>query len=181
MDFKALFKPKNMAVIGVSLQNDLHPANVIFRKNHLRYPVNVFAVNPKGGTLQGEKVYKSILEVPEKLDLVVIAARAEQVPTILAECIEAGVGGAAIISGGFAEVGKEDLQDTIATMAKESDFPFIGPNCLGIYVPLVLDTFFLPTERMVRPDPGNVAVVSQSGGILVDNMVKFKEEGVGLS
>jgi len=34
---------------------------------------------------------------------------------------------------------------------------------------------------MVRPDPGNVAVVSQSGGILVDNMVKFKEEGVGLS
>ncbi|RLB20176.1 MAG: CoA-binding protein, partial [Deltaproteobacteria bacterium] len=50
-----------------------------------------------------------------------------------------------------------------------------------IYVPFVLDSFFLPTERMVRPDPGNVAVVSQSGGILVDNMVKFKEEGVGLS
>ncbi|RLB40153.1 MAG: CoA-binding protein [Deltaproteobacteria bacterium] len=181
MDFNPLFRPKTMAVIGVSLQNDLHPANVIFRKNHLRYPVKVYAVNPRGGTLQGERVYRNVSEIPEKLDLAVIAARAEQVPAILAQCIEAGVGGAAIISGGFAEVGRKDLQDAIVSMAREADFPFIGPNCLGIHVPFVLDSFFLPTERMVRPDPGNVAVISQSGGILVDNMVKFKEEGVGLS
>ncbi|HDM10452.1 MAG TPA: hypothetical protein ENF92_08055 [Desulfobacteraceae bacterium] len=101
MDFSPLFKPKTMAVIGVSLQNDLHPANVIFRKNHSRYPVKAFAVNPRGGTLQGEQVYTSISEVPEKIDLAVIAARAEQVPSVLAQCIEAGVGGAAIISGGL--------------------------------------------------------------------------------
>ncbi len=170
-----------MAVIGVSLHNDRHPANVIFNKNRLRYPVKVFGVNPKGGTLQGDRVFRTILEIPENIDLAVIAVRAEYIPDIVRECIEAKVGGAAIISGGFAEVGREDLQEKIITMAKRNRFPLIGPNCLGIYSPDRVDTFFLPSERMVQPDRGNVAIVSQSGGVLVDQMIKFAEEGVGLS
>ncbi|NIR16403.1 MAG: CoA-binding protein, partial [Desulfobacterales bacterium] len=74
-------------------------------------------------------------------------------------CIEAGVGGAAIISGGFAEIGRKDLQDRLVAIAKEAEFPFVGPNCLGIYSPSHVDTLFLPNERIVRPDPGNVALV----------------------
>jgi acetyltransferase len=66
-------------------------------------------------------------------------------------------------------------------MAREARFPFIGPNCLGIYVPSTVDTFFLPGERIVRPDAGKVALVSQSGGVLVDQMVKFAGQGIGLS
>ena len=181
MDFRALFQPKTLAVIGVSLQNDQHPANVVFNKNHLRYPVKVFPVNPKGGSLQGEVVFKKIADIPQKVDLAVIAARAEHVPEILSECIKYGTGGAAVISGGFAEIGRNDLQESLVSMAKKADFPFIGPNCLGIYAPSIVDSFFLPIERMVRPEQGNVAVVSQSGGILVDQMLKFKEEGIGLS
>jgi len=181
MDFRYLFQPKTMAVIGVSLKNDEHPANVIFKKNLLRYPVKVFAVNPKGGTLQGETVYRSIADVPEGIDLAVIAARAKQVPDVLSQCIKAGVKGAVIISGGFAEVGRSDLQERVAAIARQADFPLVGPNCLGIYAPAIVDSFFLPIERMVRPDQGSVAVVSQSGGILVDLMIKFKEEGIGLS
>ena len=170
-----------MAVIGVSLSNDRHPANVIYYKNHLRYPVKVFPVNPRGGVLQGERVFAHISEIPEKVDLAVIAVRAEHVPGILSDCVQNGVGAAAVISGGFAESGRTDLQDRIVDIAREADFPFVGPNCLGIYSPAHVDTFFLPSERMVRPDPGNVALVSQSGGILVDQMIKFAEEGVGLS
>jgi acyl-CoA synthetase (NDP forming) len=181
MDFLPLFRPKSMAVIGVSLQNDQHPANVIFRKNHLRYPVRVFPVNPKGGSLQGETVFKKISDIPQEVDLAVIAVRADQVPGIISECIECGTGGAAVISGGFAEIGRNDLQEALVATARKADFPFIGPNCLGIYVPSIVDSFFLPSERMVRPDQGNVAMVSQSGGILVDHMLKFKEEGIGLS
>ncbi|MBW2128407.1 MAG: CoA-binding protein [Deltaproteobacteria bacterium] len=181
MDFRPLFQPKTMAVVGVSLQNYQHPANVIFNKNHLRYPVKVFAVNPRGGLLQGETVFRKISDIPEKVDLAVIAVRAEHVPEVLSECIESGTGAAAVISGGFAEIGRNDLQETLVSMAREADFPFIGPNCLGIYVPAIVDSFFLPIERMVRPEQGNVAVISQSGGILVDHMVKFREEGIGLS
>jgi acetyltransferase len=181
MDFKALFEPSTMAVVGVSLNNDRNPANVIFNKNFLRHPVRVFAVNPKGGVLQGQRIFSKISEIPEKIDLAVIAARAEHCPMILSECIDAGFGGATIVSGGFAESGRTDLQDRLASIAREAHFPLIGPNCLGIYAPSFVDTFFIPTERMVRPEAGGVAIVSQSGGILVDQLVKFAGEGVGLS
>jgi acyl-CoA synthetase (NDP forming) len=170
-----------MAVAGVSLTNDRHPANVIYNKIHLRYPITVYPINPKGGWLQGEPVYADVTKVPEKIDHAVIAARAEFVPDIIQACIESGVGAATVISGGFAEIGRSDLQERMVEMARAADFPFIGPNCLGIYSPGRFDTFFLPGERLVRPDPGNVAFVSQSGGVLVDQMVKFAGQGVGLS
>ena len=181
MNYQNLFEPNSMAVIGVSLSNDRHPANVIYNKNHLRYPLEVFPVNPRGGILQRKEVFPHVSDVPEKVDLAVIAVRADLVPGVLSECIEAGVGGAVVVSGGFAETGRKDLQDSMVAIAKDADFPFVGPNCLGIFSPGRVDTFFLPSERIVQPDPGNIALVSQSGGILVDQMINFADEGVGLS
>jgi len=176
-----LFKPKTIAVIGISLINEKHPANVIYNKNNLRLEAKVFPVNDRGGTYQGEKVYASILDLPEKIDMAVIATRAEAVPKIMTDCIRSGVGGAVVISGGFAERGNKGLQDQIVTIARDADFPFIGPNCLGIYSPPYMDTFFIPSERIMRPEKGKVALISQSGGILVDHMVKLAGEGVGIS
>lgn len=181
MNFKALFNPETIAVVGVSLTNERHPANVIYNKLLLRYPVKVYPVNPRGGRLQRDTVYASVAHIPAAIDLVVVAVRAAYVPGIVKDCIASGVGGAAIISGGFAEAGRVDLQQQLVDMARAADFAFVGPNCLGIYSPARFDTFFLPGERLVRPEPGNVAVVSQSGGVLVDQMVKFAEQGVGLS
>jgi len=181
VDFTRLFKPQTMAVAGVSLANERHPANVIYNKIHLRYPVKVYPVNPKGGVFKRDRVYRGVDEIPGPVDLAVIAVRAELVPETLMQCIRKGAGGAVIISGGFAESGRADLQERITAMAREADFPFIGPNCLGIYSPGHFDTFFLPGERLVRPNPGNVGFVSQSGGVLVDQMVKFTEQGLGLS
>jgi acetyltransferase len=181
VDFNSLFRPKTLAVIGVSLTHDRHPANVIYYKNNLRQRVRVYPVNAKGGILQGETVYSRLSDIPEPVDLAVIATRAEQVPAILEECIAARAKGAVIISGGFSESGRKDLQDRIVSVAREADFPFIGPNCLGLYSPPYVDTFFIPSERIVRPERGKVALISQSGGILVDHMIKFAGEGVGLS
>ncbi len=181
MDLKPLYYPKSIAIIGVSLSNHRHPANVIYDKNLLRYPARVYGVNPRGGTLQDEKIYESIGEVPEAVDLAIIAIRADFVPAVLAECIDRGVKGATVITGGFAESGKLDLQKQLVELAEKAHFPFVGPNCLGIYTPDTIDTFFLPSERMVHPRRGKVAVVSQSGGILVDLLVKFADGGIGLS
>ncbi len=170
-----------MAVVGVSTSWDNHPANVIYNKNNLRYPAKVYPVNPKGGRFQRQKLYRSLNEIPETIDLVVIAARSEHVLAITEACIKKGAGGAVIISAGFAETGNKKLQDRISAIAVEADFPIIGPNCLGIYSPGNVDTFFLPGERIVRPGPGNVGFISQSGGVLVDQMVTFAGQGVGVS
>ncbi len=62
------------------------------------------------------------------------------------------------------------LQEQIIEIATRADFPFIGPNCLGVYAPSQVDTFFLPSERMINQEKGNVAIISQSGGILVDRL-----------
>lgn len=180
-DFNPMLRPKTVAVIGVSRSNAMHPANVIYDKLDLRYPVRVFPVNPKGGRIRNQDVFKDVSEVPDPVDLAVIAARADFVPDILQSCIDRGVGGATVISGGFAERGRLDLQEKMVAAAHKAGFPFIGPNCLGIYVPRLIDTFFLPGERLVRPEAGNVALISQSGGVLVDQMVKFAGQGVGLS
>ena len=181
MNYKRLLKPESIAVIGVSLHNNRHPANIVYRKNRLRYPVKVFAVNPRGGKIQGERLYERPEDIPEKVDLAVIAVRADLVPDTMAQCISAGMGGAVIISGGFAEVGQTELEERLVKLAREADFPFVGPNCLGIFSPGRVDTFFLPPERTVQPESGNVALISQSGGVLVDQMVNFAGGGVGLS
>ncbi len=112
-----------MAVIGVSLKNNRHPANVIYNKNNLRYPVKVYPVNPNGGVLQGEKIFSSVSEIPERVDLAIIAVRAEHCPDILADCIRAEVGGAVVISGGFSETGRKDLQDRMVGIAEKPAFP----------------------------------------------------------
>lgn len=93
MNLKTLFSPKTLAVIGVSLTNERHPSNVIYNKNNFRLQVKVFPVNERGGIYQGEKVYTSVLDIPEKVDLAVIATRAEVVPKIMNDCIRAGAGG----------------------------------------------------------------------------------------
>ena len=181
MNLTPLFKPRTMAVCGVSLSNDTHPANVIYNKNNLRYPIETYALNPKGGTFQRNPLYPNFSELPIKIDLAVIATRAEAVETVLADCLNNGVGAAVIVSAGFAEVGNIQLQDRITEMAREASFPIIGPNCLGIHCPTKFDTLFLPSERLVRPEKGNLAFISQSGGVLVDQMLKFTGQGIGLS
>jgi acyl-CoA synthetase (NDP forming) len=181
VDLKCLFRPSTMAVIGVSTSLDSHPANVIYNKNHLRYPVKTFPVNPRGGLLNREVLYKSVEEIDENVDMAVIAVRSEFVPMVVEQCINKGIGGAVIISGGFAESGNMDIQQRVVDIAKEASFPFVGPNCLGIYSPDYVDTFFLPGERVINPDKGNVGFVSQSGGVLVDQMVKFAGQGIGIS
>lgn len=181
MDLRTLFEPASVAVIGVSRSNPFHPATVIYNKNHLRSRAKTYGVNPKGGKLFREPLYASIAEVPGPVDLAVIGVRAERVPGVLEECIRAGVKGAVVISGGFSETGRTDLQDRLKALAREARLPVVGPNCLGLFSPPHVDTLFLPPERLIRIRPGAVALVSQSGGILVDQLIKLTQEGAGLS
>jgi acetyltransferase len=181
MNLKKIFEPRTVAVIGVSMSNQLNPANIIYHKNNLRYRARTFCVNPAGGTLFGETVYRSIADVPAKIDLAVISVRSELVCGVLRDCVNAGVGGAIVISGGFAEAGRADIQNEMKAIAVEHGFPVIGPNCLGVFSPPGVDTFFLPPERLIDLSEGSVALVSQSGGILVDQTIKLTQEGVGLS
>ena len=181
MDLKRVLEPESIAVFGVSRSNPFHPANVIYNKNHLKYLARTYCINPKGGTLYRERIHRSIHEVPERVDLAVLAIRSDYVPETIEECIDAGVNGAIVISGGFAETGRHDLQERLVAISREHGFPVIGPNCLGIFSPPSMDTFFLSPERLVETESGTVSLISQSGGILVDLLIKLTQEDVGVS
>ncbi|UCE11190.1 MAG: CoA-binding protein [Candidatus Thorarchaeota archaeon] len=180
---KKMLNPSSTAVVGVSTSNPFSPGNVIFRKLCFENDLTTYAINPKGGTVEGQKVYKSIPEAPGDIDLVVIAVPSRFVPQILEQCGEKGVKAVIVVSGGFGETGEsgQSLQTEIVEIANSHGITMVGPNCIGVFVPDTVDTFFLPSERVARPRRGNVAIVSQSGGWLVERLEEFAERDVGIA
>ncbi|UYP47878.1 Acetate--CoA ligase [ADP-forming] II subunit alpha [Candidatus Lokiarchaeum ossiferum] len=182
LDF--IFKPKSMAVIGLSTRNSDNPGNAIFSKNLMEMSVKTYGITPRADEIDGHKVYRSFDKLPEIPDLAVVAVSAKNTKSVIQEAAELGVKGAVIIAGGFSEAGREGMkmQNELVKICSDYNMPFIGPNCVGIYSPPILDTLFLPSERLVKPKAGNVAVISQSGGVLIDQFfISLKERNIGVS
>jgi acetyltransferase len=94
-----------------------------------------FSCEPKRAHVLGIKAYKSVMDVPEPVDLAVIVTPAESVPDIVAQCAEFGVKGAIVISAGFKEAGERgaELERRVAEEAR--GMRVVGPNCLGVMWP----------------------------------------------
>ena len=183
-DLTPIFRPKSAVVIGLSQKNPYHPGNAMFTKNLMEMEVKTYGVAPKYKEIEGHKIYNKINALPEIPDLAVLAVSSRISLSVIKEAAEFGIRGAIIVGGGFGETGKEGkkIQDEIVKVCKDYDMPFIGPNCVGVYSPPILDTLFLPSERMTKPKSGNVAVISQSGGVLVDQFfINCAEREIGIS
>ena len=181
MDLTHIIEPKTIALFGISKSNPNNPANIIYHKNIHRHCTKIFGINPSGGEYHGSPIYRSVADIPEPVDCAVFAIKAEYVPQAMHDCIRAGVKGGLVISGGFAETGNQALQDEIVAISRQHDFPIIGPNGLGVYSVPEINTFFFPDERFVKPLKGAIGLASQSGGILVDLMIRFTHEQIGIS
>ena len=161
----AIFKPKNVAVIGATERNESVGRTVV---SNLRVPSlegKLYPVNPEHSQILGLRAYASISKVPEIVDLAVIVTPAATVPAIVGECVDAGVKAALVISAGFRERGPEGevLEQQMAEHLRRGHMRLIGPNCLGVMNPLTgLNATFAQTIAR----PGNVAFLSQSGALL---------------
>ncbi|MHA2004881.1 MAG: CoA-binding protein [Candidatus Thorarchaeota archaeon] len=180
---KTMLNPKVTAVVGVSTSNPFSPGNVIFRKLCFENDLPTYPINPKGGFVEGKQVFKSISAAPDDIELVVISVPAKYVPSVMQQCADKGIKSVIVVSGGFSEVGESgaSLQDEIIDIANSNDISMVGPNCIGVFVPDQLDTFFLPSERVARPRKGCVAIISQSGGWLVERLEEFASRDVGIA
>lgn len=178
-----MFDPHIAAVVGVSTQNPFSPGNVIFRKLAFENALKAYPINPKGGVIEGIPAYKSIAEAPSDIELAVISIPARYVPETLKECGEKNIKAVIVVSGGFSEIGEpgRELQEQIVSVANNYGITMVGPNCIGVFVPERVDTFFLPSERVARPRKGNVALISQSGGWLVERLEEFASRDVGIA
>jgi acyl-CoA synthetase (NDP forming) len=130
---------------------------------------NVYPIHLKLDSVMGYKAYKSIAELPEIPDLVIIYLPPEIVPQIFRECGKKGVKRIIIVSGGFREM-IEDRNNTyteeICEIADEFGIRFIGPNCLGFYNNWIYpedDTVALNTSIWEKLRRGKFSIASQSG------------------
>ena len=184
MNLQSLFKPKTMAVVGISKRNPLSPGRIIFIKNVFEMQVETFGIHPEGGEIEGVQLFKNLDALPKIPDILVIAIPAEATLDYVQQCADYKIPGCIIISGGFAEIGGEGIkrQEKLTQIAIDNDIAILGPNCIGVYSPPLLDTIFMPTERITRPPKGSVALISQSGGVLVDQFFhKFNQINIGVS
>ncbi|MBD3256462.1 MAG: CoA-binding protein, partial [Candidatus Lokiarchaeota archaeon] len=184
MNLDKLFKPKSMAVIGISRSNNLSPGRIILLKNEFEMNVKVYGIHPEGGQVEGIPLHKKIEDLPELPDILTIAVGPDDTIDYVRKCAELDIPACIIIGGGFAEIGGKGLkrQEELQKIAFDNDIAVLGPNCIGVYAPPLVDTIFLPTERITRPPKGSVALISQSGGVLIDQFfVKFQERNIGVS
>jgi acetyltransferase len=176
----AIFMPHNVAVIGASERAGSVGRAVLWSLVSSPFGGTVFPVNEKRGSVLGIKAYKKIGEISEQIDLAAIVTPAASVPGVIAECIEAGVRGAIVISAGFKEHGEQgkDLERQILEQLQGSGMRLIGPNCLGVMNPLSgLNATF--ASHIARP--GNVAFISQSGALCTAILDWSEKEQVGFS
>src|ERR1039458_1119145 len=103
----AMFTPRSVAVIGATDRPGTVGRTVLENLLHGRYKGKVYAVNPKHEEMLGVKAYKSIRDIPQPVDLVVVATPAAVVPQLIAECVDAGARSAVVVSAGFKERGVE--------------------------------------------------------------------------
>lgn len=128
--------------------------------------------------------YSSVTEIPEKVDVAVVALPSKLVPDLVEECGKREIKNIILVSGGFKELGGkfEELSEETANIAKKHGIRIIGPNCIGVFNPSNgFITFFQPGERIKKPEKGNVAILSQSGTNGISLLEWLAEDKVGVS
>jgi len=157
---ESVFSPKSVALIGATDT----PGSVgrALTENLREFNGRVHFINPKRSRVLGATTLATIRDVPEPVDLAVIATKAATVPRIVRDCAEAGVKGAVVISAGFKEIGARgrELEQQIAEA--RGAMRIIGPNCVGIMLPHIgLNATFAKPLAL----PGNIGFISQSGAL----------------
>jgi len=159
-----IFDPKSVAIIGASDEEGTVGYALMKNFTELGYKGKVYPVNIRKPEILGLKAYQSVEQIPEPVDLAVIATPAKTVPNVVEQCGKAGIKGIIIISAGFKEIGAEGkaLEGKVNEIKDKYGLRIIGPNCLGIIRPSInLNATFINKV----PKPGNIAFISQSGAL----------------
>ena len=174
------FEPLSVAVVGASEREAAVGTQVLGNIIRSDFEGDIYPVNPKYETIQGLRAYTSIKDIDHAIDLVVITVPAADIPEIMRQCGDHGVGAVIAISAGFGETGTRgiSLQNEIVDIARTYHIPLIGPNCLGLIRPRIgLNASFANSETA----PGQVALVAQSGAFCTALLDWGASNGFGFS
>ncbi|HEV3115477.1 MAG TPA: GNAT family N-acetyltransferase, partial [Gemmataceae bacterium] len=179
---RPVFNPGSVAVIGASRD----PANLGHRVLQALigsgFRGAIFPVNPKVNVLAGLRTYPSARDLPEAVDLAVIAVPRDAVLGVVDDCAVRGVKALVVISAGFAEVNDQgrELQKKLLDKIRCHGMRMVGPNCMGVLnadPEVQLNASFSP----IFPLPGSVAMSSQSGALGLAILASTRRFQLGMS
>nr|WP_221493960.1 GNAT family N-acetyltransferase [Actinomadura coerulea] len=177
-----LLFPRSVAVIGASRAE--HSVGQTVLRNLLAgdFSGPVYPVHPTAVAVAGVRAYASVLEIPDDVDLAVVAVRADAVHEVVEECAGKGVRGLVVVSSGFGEVGEEGraAQEQLVRLARAYGMRVVGPNCLGI-ANTDTDVRLNATLAPTMPGRGPVGFFSQSGALGIAILQRTAARGLGLS
>ena len=169
----SLMRPRSVVVVGASRRPRTVGRAILHNIVTSGFTGPVYAVNPRAQSMEGVTCLPSVGDLPEQVDLAVIAVPSAAVPEVAAACGRGGVRALVVVSSGLGAAGAELL-----AICRQHGMRLVGPSCFGIIVPwLRLDA----SLAAHHPVPGVAGVVVQSGGVGIALLEQLSRLGIGVS
>ncbi len=174
--------PESVAVVGASRERGTVGGQIFHNLLEGGFAGAAYPVNREAEVVQSVRAFESVGDIPESIDLAVIAVPAPAVNEVARKCAEVGVPAVVVISAGFAEVGREgaERQRELLEICREGGMRLVGPNCLGV-LNSASDVRLNATFAPGMPEAGNVGFISQSGALGLAFIELSGDRNLGLS
>ncbi|MDK2796277.1 MAG: hypothetical protein PWQ58_1476, partial [Archaeoglobaceae archaeon] len=182
-DISFFFTPRSVAVVGASRTPGKPGNTIVWNLKTHGFKGKIYPVNPNADEIYEMKCYPSVKDVPDTIDVAIIAVPARLVPEVLRDCAEKRVKGVVILSSGFSEEGEEGakIEKEVIRIAKESGILILGPNTTG---GLNTETGFITSfAPLLGVNKGNIGLIAQTGlflGVLMVSIIS-NHPSVGFS
>jgi acetate---CoA ligase (ADP-forming) len=161
-----LLHPRSVAVVGATDRGDAYGAETLRNLAAFGFAGEVWGVNPGRTEALGVPCFPTLGDLPGVPDAVAVAIPAPAVPPVIEQAGAMGAGGAVVFGAGFGEAGSDELHAALVGAARRHDLPVCGPNCDGLIS--LHSRAALWGDALTAPEPGHVALVSQSGNLVVN-------------
>ena len=178
MGLSAFFRPRTIAFVGAT-EDEAKLGGRRYRSLVAGgFSGNIFAVHPRARSVRGRAAFPSLRAIPGPIDLAVVVVPRDAVRPVIEDCAARNVPAVMVITAGFGEVDAEGrrLEDELAALVRRGGGRLLGPNCAGLYsgpAGINLGGAEVP--------PGPIALVSQSGNLLLDFNLRAKAAGLGFT
>jgi len=177
-DLDYIFHPNSIAIIGASEKLNSVGRTLFENLFNSSFKGKVYLVNIKRNNILGHKSYPSVQDIPQDVELAIIATPASSIPNIIAECKKKNVKGIIIISAGFKELGESGEKLEKEILLNKGHIRIVGPNCLGIMNPYIGLNATFAANMAIK---GNIAFISQSGALCTAVLDWSLKEKIGFS
>ena len=185
---RAALDPKSVAIIGASENPNKVGGRPVHYLDKFGFTGKIFPINPSRPDVQGHTCYKSLGDLPEAPEMVIIAVAGDNAIGAVEDCAKAGVKIAVVMASGFGEVdpieGKAKERAMVAT-AHRAGMRIVGPNSQGLAnfgtgAIASFSTMFMDMDRAAPQNSGHVAMLSQSGALSTVPVGFLRERGIGV-